>query len=1076
MPPCAKIGLFLIAAAICGLPAPAAAASATVEVSSLFQANRGWTTRLEDGQTLLVRNAEAITKQLRFTPEYGDDIVRIVYRPVEGGAARLFLQARYPVALDGAPGAWHTLVARVRGARYDEAATKTEHAFIVDVVRDGERVVTNQVFTAQVAESEFTWENGEGPTTVVATVPGFAIREFDVRRANFDALTVPETSGGPNNLGELTDFVAMGRGLFTGLGCIECHAIAPDDPAVKTGPNQYGLFRFQPREREIMDAEGHRFLVKADRAYLHHSVRTPPAERAIAEPGRVSGVPVGEPYLPVMPPYPAEVISDSQLEAIGAFLATLNPPADQGPVEWWVAQSGPENYDVLQDRLQLLVDTRVRLQRGPMAGVSGRAVHVGLPNGLNYSFDPRVLAIAKIWQGGFLNMAGEWQNRGGHGLAPGYQAREISLGTVGVLFAPLNTAGEPIDFSFKDAIFEDIPTRLESLYSDIDPLVRNAAVDAGFLGYERDSRDATAAPVFNYRIGPNTLGVATDLAIDGAVTITVSGHRAAPQAWRVNTAVLTGVAASAGTLADGVLTVPAGDAPVRVTARLAVGDSPWRPAPSTFDATRQPLETAPATAILPAGYTIEDYLPPRDNYGRELLFEALGVALAPDGTMVVATRGAGIWRLVAGEWRLFAEGLFDSLGVQVEDEHGLVVVAGQKAELTRISDTNGDGLADRYDTMTDAFSYHGNYHAYLHGPIRDAHGDYFITLNLAHNTDDGYYNAGGKYMGTAGGYRGWAIRVPHAGGGFEPWANGLRSPAGLGLAPDGRLWYADNQGEYVATSKIFVLHPGAFYGHPAGLVDLPGMTPESPEIQWEAVSAKREKPVILLPQTRLANSPGNLAWDTTGGKFGPYGGQMFLGDQTQSVLMRVSTETVAGQEQGAVVRFGRDLESGVMRPVFLPDGSLLLGQTGRGWQAKGGRVASLQRIRWDGTTIAPAIATVAARADGFDVRLTVPVPADLTTDALAAALRIRSWTYRDAPDYGSPELDEHDEAVTALALGSDRRSVRITLATTVQPVVHPQQTARVYRLTLDGARCFGPAAAQEPGLEAFYTLYAFPAE
>ena len=59
--------------------------------------------------------------------------------------------------------------------------------------------------------------------------------------------------------------------------------------------------------------------------------------------------------------------------------------------------------------------------------------------------------------------------------------------------------------------------------------------------------------------------------------------------------------------------------------------------------------------------------------------------MAKDGTIVVATRTAGIWRIVNGEWRLFAEGLFDSLGVVVEDGKGLTVVAGQKAELTRIS-------------------------------------------------------------------------------------------------------------------------------------------------------------------------------------------------------------------------------------------------------------------------------------------------------------------------------------------------------------------------------------------------------
>ena len=162
-----------------------------------------------------------------------------------------------------------------------------------------------------------------------------------------------------------------------------------------------------------------------------------------------------------------------------------------------------------------------------------------------------------------------------------------------------------------------------------------------------------------------------------------------------------------------------------------------------------------------------------------------------------------------------------------------------------------------------------------------------------------------------------------------------------------------------------------------------------------------------------------------------------------------------------------------MRPVFLPDGSLLLGQTGRGWQAKGGKVSSLQRIVWNGATVAPAIANVHAIEVGFRVKLTQPLPAGLTDVEIAAALKLESWVYRDAPDYGSDELDSHDEEITQFQLNDARDSVTLVLGTTVQPVVHETQTARVYHLTLDGAALWGESAAKEPGLEAYYTLYTF---
>src|SRR6186713_520658 len=428
---------------------------------------------------------------------------------------------------------------------------------------------------------------------------------------------------------------------------------------------------------------------------------------------------------------------------------------------------------------------------------------------------------------------------------------------------------------------------------------------------------------------------------------------------------------------------------------------------------------------MPAGYSIENYYPPKDNYGRDQLFEALGLARAKDGTIVVATRTAGIWRLVDGEWRQFAEGLFDSLGVVVEDGKGLTVVAGQKAEVSRIRDTNGDGIADDYQTLFDANSYHGNYHNYMHGPVRAPDGSYYITINLVHDGSGLAYTGGGNVMGSFGGFSGWAVHV-QPNGKFELYANGMRSPASLGVGPDSRVWYADNQGDFVGTSKLFVLRKDAFYGHPAGLIDLPGMTPNSPEIAWDKVAPRKEREVVMFPHNKVANSPGNPAW-VLDDKFGPFKGQMLIGDQTQSNLLRVVVETVDGVEQGSVMPFFEGLESGVMRPVFLPDGSLLLGQTGRGWQAKGGKVAALQHVVWDGKTVAPQIVAMIATPVGFRIDLTQPLASSVNEATLSSALSLESWTYRDAPDYGSDELDLHPETTSAITIGADRKSISITL-------------------------------------------------
>jgi mono/diheme cytochrome c family protein len=973
---------------------------------------------------------------------------------------------RYGIDLTGT-GNWQQVFIRLRAPRYDAGFNKIAKAVVLEL-RNGATTTRNVVYDGASPGARWAAEDMRGPSFFVIDEGTFSVRNSHHAPADFAEVTVPAASGGETNEASLIDIVARGKELFTSVGCEACHRVERDSEAVATGPNLYGVFRAAPRAREVVEGgEGHRFQVKANREYLHRSVREPAAQLAVAE----SGATRGTAYPALMPPFPKEVVSDEQIDAIGAYLATLNEPGDSGPVIRLGQLKPTATYDPMSDGLQWLVNDTVRLQRGPLPGTSARAIHVGNPNGVNYSFDPRLLSVVKIWQGGFLDMTGELTNRGGRGLALGYDSREIGFGDREYLFAPLNAAGQLIDSSFKNARFGDTAAIRESLYSKQDQLERIAALDAQFLGYTRDSRSKVAAPVFRYRVAKNTVEVATRIDANGDVEISLAGKLATPQTFALNPRLLAGASVSAGTLADDRWTLPAGKLAARLRGKAPLASGVWRPAPSNYNFGHDALVKAAATAKLPAGYSIENWYPPKDNYGRDQLFEALGLALARDGTVVVATRTAGIWRLVNGEWRPFAEGLFDSLGVVVEDGKGLTVVAGQKAELTRISDTNGDGIADRYDTLFDAHSYHGNYHNYLHGPVRAKDGSYYFTINLVHDVTGLSYNAGSNTMGSWGGFSGWAVRVKPDGT-SELFANGLRSPASLGVSPDGRVWYADNQGDFVGTSKLYVLKKNGFYGHPAGLVDLPGMTPDSPEIKWEKVAPRKQREVVLFPHNKVANSPGNPAWDLTRGKFGPFAGQMLIGDQTQSNLLRVVIQKVGDVEQGSVMSFFEGLESGVMRPLFLSDGSLLLGQTGRGWQAKGGKIASLQHVRWDGKTVAPGILSMSATATGFRIDFTQPLGAGVSESLLRSAVSLESWTYRDAPDYGSPELGTRDEGVTTFKFSADRKSLDLTLATLEQPKVHPHQTSRVYHVKLASQTLFDlPAPAQ---LDAWYTLKQFP--
>ncbi len=1028
-----------------------------------FRDNRNWTAT--DGVWSTTVAPSSPEEYLMTRGALADSVTTFEYRAPAGAGAKIYLQGRYSVDLPGAgagQGDWTPVTIRFRAPRFDAGFSKQDNALVIES-RVGKDARRNVIHPTPDPGARWDGEDFRGPAIIVVAKPPFAVRGMSYAAGDFAPLTVPKDSGAETNEKELVDSVAKGKETFEQLGCVQCHLVAPSDTAVSSGPNLFGLFQQEPRAREVVEGEGHRFSIKASRAYLLRSVRAPAEQLAVAEGGPTKG----QAYLPVMPAFPRDVLSDAQIEAIADYLVTLNLPAQRGAVEKLVGKTPAAPYDPMADGLQWLVGDEVRLQRGPLAGVSARSIHVGNPNGVNYSFDPRVLAVAKIWQGGFLDMEGELTNRGGRGIALGYESREIPFGEREYLLAPLLPGGQAVDFSFKEAKFGDYERMKAALNSPQDQLAQIAAVDAKFLGYSRDSKNKTATPVFKYRVGRNVIETSTSVADDGALILSVSGRFATEQVFALNPRLLAGAKASSGAVEGEHWTLPAGNVKATLTARLPLAANAWRPTPSTYSYQRARLERVPALAKLPAGYSIENYYPPKDNFGRPQLFEALGLALAKDGTVVVATRNAGIWRLVGNEWRLFAEGLFDSLGVVVEDGKGLAVVAGQKAELTRISDTNGDGVADKYETLFDAHSYHGNYHTYLHGPVRAKDGAYYFAINLAHGGD--IYMGGGTVMGTYGGFDGWAIRV-EPDGNYQLFANGLRSPASVGAAPDGRVWYADNQGDFVGTSKLYWLQKDRFYGHPAGLVDLPGMTPKSPEIQWERVAGRKEKPVVLFPHNRVANSPGNPAW-VTAKTFGPWQNQILIGDQTQSNLLRVSLQKVGDVEQGSVMPFFEGLESGVMRPLFLPDGSLLLGQTGRGWQAKGGKVASLQHVRWDRKTVAPAISSMEATAAGFELLLTQPLGSGVSTELLGSALSIESWTYRDAPDYGSPELDLRAEKAT-LTISTDRRSIGIALASRDIPPVHPRQLARVYHAKLAAQTLFDSNAPAQ--LDAYYSLLRFP--
>ncbi|MFT5104999.1 MAG: hypothetical protein ACI9UA_000617, partial [Pseudoalteromonas tetraodonis] len=430
-------------------------------------------------------------------------------------------------------------------------------------------------------------------------------------------------------------------------------------------------------------------------------------------------------------------------------------------------------------------------------------------------------------------------------------------------------------------------------------------------------------------------------------------------------------------------------------------------------------------AQIPAGYKVETVELPKGAV------TILGLCHKPDGTLAVVSWEGEVWECKDKTWTRFAENLMEPNGIYYDAKEDAYYVA-QKPELTRLVDTDKDGICDRYECVTDAFGISGGYHEYHYGPVVDSLGRKYASLNLAARGE--FTVPDGKPKGKGGGnmsynapWRGWVYRSDRTGH-FHPLACGFRSPCGIGMSPEDQLFITDNQGDWVADCCLYHVKEGNFYGHPASLPARPDFTKEKVLSMKAADFAKlRTPPAVWFPREVIANTPGSPIWDTTGGKFGPFQNQMFIGDQRQSNYFRCGVEKVDGDYQGWCVDFLRGLESGPVKMSFDPQGRLWSAQVGRGWFSVGGKRTALQYAKWDGKTEPFAIHSTTLTETGFSVRFTQPIGKEITP-------AVKSWHYHYYSTYGSPPVDEKELDASKYTLSKDRKTVSFDVPLTAGKV------------------------------------------
>ncbi|TMM53943.1 auracyanin family protein [Maribacter algarum] len=419
-------------------------------------------------------------------------------------------------------------------------------------------------------------------------------------------------------------------------------------------------------------------------------------------------------------------------------------------------------------------------------------------------------------------------------------------------------------------------------------------------------------------------------------------------------------------------------------------------------------------------YKIVDVPIPED-----VLLEVGGLALNDKNQLGVSTRRGEVWLIDKpyGKkpiYKRYASGLHEPLGLNFK---GNSFYLAQRGELTRLEDKDGDDKADVYKTIY-SWPLSGNYHDYSYGPKFKKNGNMLVTLNLS-------WIGHGASLSK---WRGWLLEITPEGE-MIPIATGLRSPSGFELNAEEEVFYTENQGDWVGSGRMTHLEKGDFAGNPEGLVWTG--EPSSPlKLKMEDIEKESglslyeyskkvpemKAPAIWFPHTILGISTSDILYDTTGGKFGPFEGQMFIGDQGHSKVMRVFMEKVNGVYQGAAFNFVEGFSSGILRMIWGSDASMFVGMTSRGWASTGKAQFGLQRLVWNGKTPFE-IKTMKAKADGFELEFTKPV--DKSIASKPETYQITSFNYQYHFKYGSPIVDQQKGLIKKVEVSEDGLTARL---------------------------------------------------
>jgi type 1 glutamine amidotransferase len=443
-------------------------------------------------------------------------------------------------------------------------------------------------------------------------------------------------------------------------------------------------------------------------------------------------------------------------------------------------------------------------------------------------------------------------------------------------------------------------------------------------------------------------------------------------------------------------------APVDPTALTKAGPARW-----TKSITTQ-LELGKESG----SFALDTFNLPYDNPYKSLFYVA-GVDFMPSGEIAICTAHGDVW-LAKGDftkagtitWKRYATGLYQALGLKVVEGKIVIVERGQ---LTRLHDTNNDGEADFYENVNSAWHTGGGEHSYDTCLETDPEGNFY------------FFKTGDDHTPTGG----CLLKVSKDGKKMEIFSTGFRHPIGLGMSPKGVVSGADQEGNYMPSTRLDLYKKGGFYG------DLRTHHRSPPPTTYD-------EPYLWLPK-EIDNSAGGQVW-VPENTWGALGGKMIHFSYGRCKAYAVLND--GDKFQGAITDLGLKFLSGSARARFNPKDGHMYVVGLDGWQTAAQKDGSLQRVRHTGKPFAMPV--------GFTVKDGgIELAFDQPLDSKAGSVdqyKVERWNYQWSANYGSkdwsldnPKKEGRDNvSIQAVTISADRKRVFLKL-----PDVRPAMQMKI---------------------------------